>query len=129
MSDLETLVVTFHTQLSDVMETVVKTAMYEVTRLVEVGLLQEMKRRSQEVESLRTKLQLAERKLIDQEEKDQGKKMKCASFATADVKLSSDDIEQGKGKGQRHICLGITAKCIQYNISVSFFSYSEGVRI
>lgn len=126
MSDLETLVVTFHTQLSDVMETVVKTAMYEVTRLVEGGLLQEMKRRNQEVESLRTKLQWAERKLIDQEEKDQGKK-KCGSFAKADVKLCSDSIEQEKGKGQRHICSGVTAKCIQYNISVSFFSESEGL--
>lgn len=129
MSDLETLVVTFHTQLSDVMETVVKTAMYEVTRLVEVGLLQEMKRRNQEVESLRTKLHWAERKLIDQEEKDQGKKMKCGSFAKADVKLSSDGIEQEEGKGQRHICLGITAKCIQYDTSVSFFSESEGLWI
>lgn len=125
MSDLETLVVTFHTQLSDVMETVVKTAMYEVTRLVEGGLLQEMKRRNQEVESLRSKLQWAERKLIDQEEKDQGKKMKCGSFAKADVKLCSDGIEQEKGKG--HICLGVTAKCIQYNIGVSFFSESEGL--
>lgn len=126
MSDLETLVVTFHTQLSDVMETVVKTAMYEVTRLVEGGLLQEMKRRNQEVESLRTKLQWAERKLIDQEEKDQGIKMKCGSFAKADV-LPSDGIEQEKGKGPRHICLGVTAKCIQYNNSVSFFSESEGL--
>lgn len=70
MSDLDTLVVTFQTQLSDVMETVVKTAMYEVTRLVENGFLQEMKRRNQEVESLRIQLQWAERKLNDQEGKD-----------------------------------------------------------
>lgn len=74
MSDLDTLVVTFQTQLSDVMETVVKTAMYEVTRLVEDGFLQEMKRRNQEVESLRIQLQWAERKLNDQEGKDDGKR-------------------------------------------------------
>lgn len=73
MSDLDTLVVTFQTQLSDVMETVVKTAMYEVTRLVEDSFLQEMRRRNQEVESLRIQLQWAERKLSDQEGKDGGK--------------------------------------------------------
>ncbi|TNN40946.1 Zinc finger protein with KRAB and SCAN domains 2 [Liparis tanakae] len=60
MSDLETLVVTFQTQLSDVMETVVKTAMYEVTRLVEEGFLEEMQRRSREVEALRRRLRRAE---------------------------------------------------------------------
>ncbi|XP_041642332.1 gastrula zinc finger protein XlCGF48.2-like [Cheilinus undulatus] len=63
MSELDTLIVTFQTQLSDVMETVVKTAMFEVTRLVEDGFLEEVKRRNQEVESLRMQLQWVERKL------------------------------------------------------------------
>lgn len=85
MSDLDTLVVTFQTQLSDVMETVVKTAMYEVTRLVEDGFLQEMKRRNREVESLRIQLQWAERKLNDQEGKDDGKR--------DDMEPSSDTTE------------------------------------
>ncbi|KAF3851974.1 hypothetical protein F7725_005329 [Dissostichus mawsoni] len=66
MSDLDTLIVTFQTQLSDVMETVVKTAMFEVTRLVEDGFLEEMQRRNQEVEALRMELQWAERKIRDQ---------------------------------------------------------------
>nr|XP_057947652.1 zinc finger protein 37 [Doryrhamphus excisus] len=63
MSDMDTLVVTFHTQLLDVMETVVKTAMYKVTQLVEDSFLEEVKRKNQEVETLRIKLQFAERKL------------------------------------------------------------------
>lgn len=68
MADLDTLIATFQTQLSDVMETVVKTAMFEVTRLVDENFLSEMKRRTQEVETLRIQLQWAERKISDQEE-------------------------------------------------------------
>lgn len=68
MADLDTLIATFQTQLSDVMETVVKTAMFEVTRLVEENFLPEMKRRTQEVQTLRIQLQWAERKISDQEE-------------------------------------------------------------
>ncbi|KAJ0050467.1 hypothetical protein NL108_003696 [Boleophthalmus pectinirostris] len=66
MADIDTLIVTFQTQLSDVMETVVKTAMYEVTRLVEDSLLQELKARGQEVERLRAQLQRTENELNDQ---------------------------------------------------------------
>lgn len=61
MADMDSLIVTFQTQLSDVMETVVKTAMYEVTRLVEDGLLEQLKARNQEVEALRIQLQWAEK--------------------------------------------------------------------
>lgn len=96
MSDLETVVVTFQTKLSDVMETVMKTAMYEVTRLVEDGLLLEMKRRNQEMESLRTKLLLAENKLIGQGEKDHGRRSnRCAVAA---VNLSRGRVEEENGK-------------------------------
>lgn len=94
MSDLDTLVVTFQTQLSDVMETVVKSAMYEVTRLVEDGFLEEVKRRNQEVESLRMQLQWAERKLSDQGGKEGGKPGKCVNCAKDDVELSSDTAEE-----------------------------------
>lgn len=88
MSDLDTLIVTFQTQLSDVMETVVKTAMCEITRLVEDGFLHEMKRRNQEVENLRVQLQWAERKLSDQEGKDRGQTVKD------DMELSGDSTEK-----------------------------------
>lgn len=57
MPDLDALVVAFQTQLSDVMETVVKTAMFEVTRLVEDVFLVEVRRRRRELESLRMQLQ------------------------------------------------------------------------
>ncbi|KAK5866389.1 hypothetical protein PBY51_020585 [Eleginops maclovinus] len=90
MSNLDTLVVTFQTQLSDVMETVVKTAMYEVTRLVEDGFLEEMQRRTQEVEALRMQLQWAERKLRDRG----GKTGKCVDCAKDDLELCSDAAEE-----------------------------------
>lgn len=90
MADLDTLIVTFQTQLSDVMETVVKTAMYEVTRLVEDGFLEEVQRRNQEVEALRMQLQWAERKLSDQG----GKTGRCVDCAKCDVELSCDTAEE-----------------------------------
>lgn len=94
MSALDTLIVTFQTQLSDVMETVVKTAMYEVTRLVEDGFLEEVKRRSQEVESLRMQLQWTEKKLSGQEGKEGGKSRRCVDCAKKDVDLSTDTAEE-----------------------------------
>lgn len=57
MSDLDVLIVTFRTQLSKVMEAVVKSAMFEVTRLVEEVFMMEVKRSKQEVDSLRLQLQ------------------------------------------------------------------------
>lgn len=59
----ETLVQAFQSQLSIVMETVMKTVMYEVTRLVEDGFLEEVRRRKQEVELLRLRLEFTEKKL------------------------------------------------------------------
>lgn len=68
MAHLDNLLATFQTQLSNVMETVVKTAMFEVTRLVEDNFLPEMKRRTQEVETLKIQLQWAEGQISDEEE-------------------------------------------------------------
>lgn len=103
MSDPDTVMVAFQTQLSDVMEAVVKTAMYEVTRLVEDGFLQEMKRRNQEVESLRIRLQWAERKLSDQEGNDGGKTGECVddmepSVCVDATEKSLEDQHSGKDK-------------------------------
>ncbi|XP_034044615.1 uncharacterized protein LOC117526671 [Thalassophryne amazonica] len=84
MAELDALIVTFQTQLSDVMESVVKTAMFEVTRLVEDGFLEEVRRRNQEVESLRMQLQWAKRKL--------GGPGRCVS-AEDDVDLSANAAE------------------------------------
>lgn len=68
MSDVDSLIAAFQTQLSDVMETILKTAMYEVTRLVEDGLLEQLKSRSHEVESLKVQLQLTERTRSEEED-------------------------------------------------------------
>ncbi|XP_074484875.1 uncharacterized protein LOC141763941 [Sebastes fasciatus] len=108
MSDLDTLIVTFQTQLSDVMETVVKTAMYEVTRLVEDGFLEEMQRRNQEVETLRMQLQWAERKLSNQGGKEEGGGQigRCVDCAKDGVELSSDAAEEERSKEQQDDILG-----------------------
>lgn len=94
MSDLDTLIVTFQTQLSDVMETVVKTAMYEVTRLVEDVLLEEVRHRDQEMKSLRMQLQWAERKISDQEEKDGRRRGRCDKCDQDDMGLSPETTEE-----------------------------------
>lgn len=98
MADMETLVVTFQTQLSDVMEAVVKTAMYEVSRLVEDSLLEELKARTKEVERLKTQLQWAEKKLSDQETKDTAKTGKCGAdpmVAVEETKGANPGISRG----------------------------------
>lgn len=92
MSDLDTLIVTFQTQLSDVMETVVKSAMFEVTRLVEDGLLEEVKRKNREVESLRMQLQWVERKLREDGGKERSKKEKFVDPAEDCVNLSCNSV-------------------------------------
>ncbi|XP_033985800.1 zinc finger and SCAN domain-containing protein 5C [Trematomus bernacchii] len=106
MSDLDTLIVTFQTQLSDVMETVVKTAMFEVTRLVEDGFLEEMQRRNQEVEALRMELQWAERKIRDQG----GNTGKCVDCAKDAVKLCSDTAEEMPKEQQDEVLEGCGVK-------------------
>lgn len=133
MSDLDTLVVTFQTQLSDVMETVVKTAMYEVTRLVEDGFLEEVKRRNQEVESLRMQLQWAERKLGDKGGKEGGKTGKCVNCGMDDVELSSDSAgerppeEQQDGKKNETYLFRYKTLCVMlYYLSTSVSDILRG---
>ncbi|KAJ8247724.1 hypothetical protein GJAV_G00249570 [Gymnothorax javanicus] len=53
-------IITFQVQLSAVMETVLKSAMYEITRLVEDSFLEEVARSKQEVDALRQRLQWSE---------------------------------------------------------------------
>ncbi|MCJ8730329.1 hypothetical protein PDJAM_G00183150 [Pangasius djambal] len=56
------LILTFQTQLSGVMETVFKAAIFEITRLVEDSFLEEVSRSREQVESLKKKLQWSESK-------------------------------------------------------------------
>ncbi|XP_026215484.1 C2H2-type zinc finger protein [Anabas testudineus] len=53
-------IVTFQSQLSGVMETVFKAAMYEITRLVEDSFLEEVTRCREQVESLKRRLKWSE---------------------------------------------------------------------
>ncbi|XP_053088481.1 zinc finger protein 235 isoform X1 [Pangasianodon hypophthalmus] len=67
MSD--TLIVTFQSQLSIVMETILKSAMIEITRLVEDSFMEEVARGKQEVELLLRRLQFSESKLKEREKR------------------------------------------------------------
>ncbi|XP_012692485.1 uncharacterized protein si:ch73-109d9.1 isoform X2 [Clupea harengus] len=78
----EALILTFQSQLSSLMETVLKSAMYEVTRLVEDSFLEEVGRGKQEVEMLRLKLQLSELKLREKE-REKVKGMRCGNCGRA----------------------------------------------
>ncbi|KAI1888611.1 hypothetical protein AGOR_G00186940 [Albula goreensis] len=60
-------VLAFHSQLSVVMETVLKAAVFEITRLVEVSFVEEMTQSRQEVEALKQRLQRSERRLMARE--------------------------------------------------------------
>ncbi|XP_006790647.1 zinc finger protein 623-like [Neolamprologus brichardi] len=110
MSDLDTLIVTFQTQLSDVMEAVVKTAMFEVTRLVEDVFLVEVKRRSQEIESLRMQLQWIDSKFKDQAGKEGGKTGRGVHCARHGVELSTDTAEERSKNHQEEQVRGLSVK-------------------
>ncbi|XP_010740111.1 zinc finger protein 696 [Larimichthys crocea] len=60
-------IVTFQSQLSGVMETVFKAAMYEITRLVEDSFLEEVTRCREQVESLKRRLKWSESRRKDRE--------------------------------------------------------------
>ncbi|XP_034400010.1 uncharacterized protein LOC117737874 isoform X2 [Cyclopterus lumpus] len=91
------------------METVVKTAMYEVTKLVEEGFLEEMQCRNREVESLRMQLRWAETKLSDQGVK--GRKAgRCTDCSKDDLELSSNTEEERPTEQQDDIFGGCGVK-------------------
>ncbi|XP_049576507.1 zinc finger protein with KRAB and SCAN domains 1 [Syngnathus scovelli] len=91
MSDFDNLVVTFQTQLLDVMETVVKTAMYKVTQLVEDCFLDEVKRRYQELETLRIKLGCSEMQLNNHNGKEVKKDGTCVDITNDDNGNTSEE--------------------------------------
>uniref|UniRef100_A0A4W5RL74 C2H2-type domain-containing protein n=1 Tax=Hucho hucho TaxID=62062 RepID=A0A4W5RL74_9TELE len=76
-------IVTFQSQLSGVMETVFKAAMYEITRLVDDSFLKEMSRSREQVESLKKRLQWSENRRKDRD-KERGRTGKCADCGRAD---------------------------------------------
>ncbi|XP_076830717.1 uncharacterized protein LOC143476411 isoform X2 [Brachyhypopomus gauderio] len=86
MSDI---VLTFQTQLSGVMETVFKAAIFEITRLVEDSFLEEVSRSREQVESLKKRLQWFESRRRDQE---RGRRLRCADCGNA--RVSNDEKEE-----------------------------------
>ncbi|XP_064193905.1 uncharacterized protein LOC135255971 isoform X2 [Anguilla rostrata] len=81
-------ILTFQVQLSAVMETVLKSAMYEITRLVEDSFLEEVARSKQEVEALRQRLQWSESR---RRERESGGRARCLDCGR--VGVSSEESE------------------------------------
>ncbi|XP_070777223.1 uncharacterized protein [Enoplosus armatus] len=70
-------IVTFQSQLSGVMETVFKAAMYEITRLVEDSFLEEVTRCRDQVESLKRRLKWSEGRRKEREGDRRGRCIDC----------------------------------------------------
>ncbi|KAJ8372226.1 hypothetical protein AAFF_G00293450 [Aldrovandia affinis] len=98
-------ILTFQVQLSGVMETVLKSAMYEITRLVEDSFLEEVARSKQEVESLRQRLQWSESR---RREREGGGRARCADCGRAGV--PSEDTED-RPSGAQPGAVGASALC------------------
>ncbi|XP_023277855.1 zinc finger protein 500-like [Seriola lalandi dorsalis] len=74
-------IVTFQSQLSGVMETVFKAAMYEITRLVEDSFLEEVTRCREQVESLKRRLKWSEGRRKEREGDRRGRCIDCGRVA------------------------------------------------
>lgn len=70
-------ILTFQSQLSGVMETVFKAAMYEITRLVEDSFLEEVTRCREQVESLKRRLKWSETRRKEREGDWRGRCIDC----------------------------------------------------
>ncbi|XP_055765647.1 zinc finger protein 497-like isoform X1 [Salvelinus fontinalis] len=102
-------IVTFQSQLSGVMETVFKAAMYEITRLVDDSFLEEVSRSREQVESLKKRLQWSENRRRDRD-KERGRRGKCADCGRADKEAeerssgtSQTGVERGRGLKQEKV--------------------------
>ncbi|XP_055765463.1 zinc finger protein 397-like isoform X1 [Salvelinus fontinalis] len=102
-------IVTFQSQLSGVMETVFKAAMYEITRLVEDSFLKEVSRSREQVESLKKRLQWSENRRRDRD-REVGRRGKCADCGRADEEAeerssgtSQTGVERGRGLKQEKV--------------------------
>ncbi|KAM9363512.1 uncharacterized protein ABDE67_017146 [Symphorus nematophorus] len=86
-------IVTFQSQLSGVMETVFKAAMYEITRLVEDSFLEEVTRCREQVESLKRRLKWSESRRKDRDGDRRGRCVDCGR-----VGVSSEEEPRGTEK-------------------------------
>ncbi|XP_016088803.1 uncharacterized protein [Sinocyclocheilus grahami] len=108
----EAFFLTFQSQLSVVMETVLKSAMFEITRLVEDGFLEEVGHRKQEVEVLKRRLQLSESKLRERErEWERGRKTRCPDCGRTGESSSRDESQPVETvRGADSLCLGLSLR-------------------
>ncbi|ROI47830.1 Gastrula zinc finger protein XlCGF49.1 [Anabarilius grahami] len=108
----EALFLTFQSQLSVVMETVLKSAMFEITRLVEDSFLEEVGHRKQEVEALKRRLQLSESKLREKErEWERGRKTRCSDCGRKGDSSSRDESQHVETvRGANTLCLGLSLR-------------------
>ncbi|KAM9769947.1 uncharacterized protein ACNS7B_006816 [Menidia menidia] len=89
MAELDPLLSSFQSQLSEVMEAVVRGAVLEVTRLVEDVFLREVRRRRREAESLRRRLRWTEAGRDIPEDQDPPGDI----FGGCDAKRQADSVE------------------------------------
>lgn len=85
-------ILTFQSQLSGVMETVFKAAMYEITRLVEDSFLEEVTRCREQVESLKRRLKWSETRRKEREGDWRGRCIDCGK-----VGISSENQPRASG--------------------------------
>ncbi|KAJ8372227.1 hypothetical protein AAFF_G00293460 [Aldrovandia affinis] len=110
-------ILTFQSQLSGVMETVFKAAMYEITRLVEDSFLEEVSRSREQVESLRQRLQWSESR---RREREGGGRARCADCGRAGVPSEDTEdrpsgaqsgVDEGRGLKQEKVPEGTWSSC------------------
>ncbi|KAA0722103.1 hypothetical protein E1301_Tti009149 [Triplophysa tibetana] len=97
---MDTLVLSFQTQLSAVMETVLKTTMYEITRLVEESFLEQMDRGKREADVLRRRLILSEAKLRERERFKRVRCLDCGRTAVSKRRILNRGPETQSSLGQ-----------------------------
>ncbi|KAJ8271201.1 hypothetical protein COCON_G00100600 [Conger conger] len=104
-------------QLSGVMETVFKAAMYEITRLVEDSFLEEVSRSREQVESLKQRLQWSESR---RRERESGGRTRCADCGRAGVSSeetedrpsgTQSEVDEGRGLKQEKVPDGSWSSC------------------
>ncbi|MFT7807789.1 hypothetical protein Z043-124141 [Arapaima gigas] len=100
----------FQSQLSGLMETVFKAAVYEIVRLVEDSFVEEVSRTREQVEALRKRLQWAEGRRRGREV------TRCAQCGMAAAGVSHTGGAQGSGLKQEGGSEGRWSSCIRENM-------------
>ncbi|XP_051982703.1 zinc finger and SCAN domain-containing protein 30 [Xyrauchen texanus] len=112
---MSSVILTFQSQLSGVMETVFKAAMFEITRLVEESFVNEVSRSREQVETLKKRLQWSESRRKNQETSD--RRLTCTecgkprSSNEERVDISSQESENQSSLKQETVVEGSWRSC------------------